>query len=72
MKNFNYYVTACRSTGEPLYFCTSATQGASMIPFAHSMAHRFSSIKSAREIIAKSQGKWKGLQGWKTNRELAA
>lgn len=63
-----YYLTATRPTGEPLFFCNSATQGPAMVPSAHSMAYLFPSRKGAMEAAAHFAPSWKGLANWKTNR----
>jgi len=59
-----YGICGYRSNGERVYYVNNPTQGANMVPYAGSMARKYTSKKDAAKDIPALREKWVGISGW--------
>ncbi len=53
-----------RSNGERVFFCSSATQGDRMTPYAASIAYQFDTKKEAKNKMKSLENQYVGLVNW--------
>lgn len=72
MKNnsIQFGILAYRSNGERVYYVNNPTQGANMLPYAASLARKYTTKQSAKKDIPALSEKWIGLTGWAVFQDL--